>query len=300
MLEVAARLILGGLLAGAALAKVASPRSSRSALATFGVSHPGAQGIVWASVVATELVLAGGVIAGVEAAALGAAALMLMFAALLVGAIMRGHAGAPCACFGARSTVGWGQVARNLVLAGAFAAVPFLPERELSTDEWLGIGLGVALLACAGLGVAVLALAREVGMLRLRLGPEGALEIAEEGPELGSRSNLLAERLEPKPGAELALAVFTSANCRVCRSLEPAVKVLARDPVLTVAEFEEHEDADIWKALEIPGSPFAVALDLSGTVLAKGTFNNLAQLESVLHAAERRRADRRVLESLVG
>ena len=35
-----------------------------------------------------------------------------------------------------------------------------------------------------------------------------------------------------------------------------------------------------------------MALDLDGTVLAKGTFNNLAQLESVLATAERRRAER--------
>ena len=39
----------------------------------------------------------------------------------------------------------------------------------------------------------------------------------------------------------------------------------------------------------MPGGPFAVALDMDGTVLAKGTFNTGAQLETVLAAAERRR-----------
>ena len=48
-------------------------------------------------------------------------------------------------------------------------------------------------------------------------------------------------------------------------------------------------DADAWAAADVPGSPFAVALDADGTVLAKGTFNTGAQLESVLAAAERRR-----------
>ena len=43
----------------------------------------------------------------------------------------------------------------------------------------------------------------------------------------------------------------------------------------------------------MPGSPFAVALDADGTVLAKGTFNTGAQLETVLAAAERRRAGAR-------
>jgi hypothetical protein len=299
VLEVVARLILGGLLAGTGLAKLASPRSSRGALATFGVADVRSQWVAWLTVVATELALGAGVIAGADGAAVGAAALMLLFAALLVAAILRGRAGAPCACFGARSVVGWPQVARNLGLAAAYAVLPFLPEGELSTDEWLGLGLGVTLLACAGLAVAVLALAREVGMLRLRLGPEGALEIAEEGPALGSRSPVIS-RFGARGSAELALAVFTSDGCRVCAGLEPAVATLARDPILVVATFEEKADADVWEELGIPGSPFAVALDLNGTVLAKGTFNNLAQLESVLGAAERRRADRQVLESLVG
>ena len=39
----------------------------------------------------------------------------------------------------------------------------------------------------------------------------------------------------------------------------------------------------------MPGSPFVVAIDTDGTVLAKGTFNTGAQLETVLAAAERRR-----------
>jgi hypothetical protein len=57
-----------------------------------------------------------------------------------------------------------------------------------------------------------------------------------------------------------------------------------------VRSFEEGGDAAAWSELRVPGSPYAVALDLDGTVLAKGTFNNLAQLESVLATAERRRA----------
>jgi hypothetical protein len=41
----------------------------------------------------------------------------------------------------------------------------------------------------------------------------------------------------------------------------------------------------------VPGSPFAVAIGRDGRVLAKGTFNSLAQLESVLATAERRRRE---------
>ena len=182
-------------------------------------------------------------------------------------------------------------MARNAVLAAAFASLPSLPEGELSTDEWLGLGLVVALLACGALAFAVFALAREVGLLRLRLGPGSALEIAEEGPSLFSASGL-AGRLDPDPEAVLGLAVFTSAGCHICRSLEPSVRALANDSRVAVASFDEAEEAEVWSRLEIPGSPYAIALDLDGAVLAKGTFNNLAQLESVLATGERRRAER--------
>ena len=289
MLEVSVRLILGGLLAGAAAAKLASPSSSRAALGTFGVEDRRAQLVAWTALIGAELALAAGVIAGVELAAWGAAALVTMFAATMVGAIARGRAGAPCACFGARSTVGWGSVARNLALAGAFAGLTFLPRGELSTDEWLALGLAVALLACLGLGIAVLALAREVGMLRLRLGGASALEIADEGPALGSRTAVI-DHFALDERAELALAVFSSEGCPVCRSIEPSVRVLDRDPEIAVEVFDEARDAGIWGQLDVPGSPYAIALDRSGTVLAKGTFNNLAQLESVLATGDRRRA----------
>jgi len=43
--------------------------------------------------------------------------------------------------------------------------------------------------------------------------------------------------------------------------------------------------------LDVPGSPYAVALGRDGTVLAKGTFNSLAQLESVVATAMRRRQE---------
>ncbi|MFL5870240.1 MAG: MauE/DoxX family redox-associated membrane protein [Solirubrobacterales bacterium] len=296
MLGVAARLTLGGILSAASVAKLASPRSSRSALSSFGITEAGAQTVAWAILIAAELILAVGVFAGAEAAELGAAALMALFATTMVGAIFRGRAGAPCACFGVRSTVGWRGVARNLLLAAAFAALPLLPERSLTTDEWLGLGLAVALLACAGLAVAVFALAREIGMLRLRLGPSAALEIPGEGPPLGQR---LADgnRFPVGDSTELALGVFLSETCPVCATLGPALRTLEGDPTIALARYDERADTGIWAGLGIPGSPYAVATDRDGFVLAKGTFNNLAQLESVIATAERRRAERAPVET---
>ncbi len=110
--------------------KLASPGSSRAALATFEVEGEWLRWIGWAILVATELGLAIGIAAGSDEAAWLAAGLMALFAAALVGAILRGRAGAPCACFGSRSTVGWTSVVRNLALAAGFAALPLLPRAE--------------------------------------------------------------------------------------------------------------------------------------------------------------------------
>ena len=141
------------------------------------------------------------------------------------------------------------------------------------------------------------ALAREIGVLRLRLGPGAALEIADEGPELGSRTPV-AERFARDESTRLALAVFTSTGCHVCQGLAPSVELLRSDPQLAVETFDEAEEPDVWSALDIPGSPYAVAMAPDGTLLAKGTFNNLAQLESVVATAERRVAARLGVEGL--
>ena len=290
MVATAIRLGMGAVLVGAALLKLASPRSSVAALGTFGFTEAaaplGGVGVgdlrgAWHSGPASPPAR--------SRPHTSPPALMALFGLLLIGALMRGRAGAPCACFGSRSRVSRLGVLRNFAMAAGYAALPLLPEDSLSTDQWLGLGLGAALLACAGLAVAVLALAREVGMLRLRMGPAAALEIPGEGPALGEDAGLTA-RFGPAPPDGLLLAVFLSEGCHVCRSLEPTIEGLASDPVLSVLVFDEVADAEVWQRLAIPGSPYAAALDLDGVVLAKGSFNNLAQLESILATAERRRA----------
>jgi len=297
MLEVIGRGVLTAVLVAAVVSKLVDPRRSAAAMATYGFETVRSQWGALVVVVAAESVLAVGIAIGSDAAAYAAAAMMLIFAATLGSALMRGRAGAPCACFGAGSTVSGASIARNLVLAAGFAVLPALPGGELSTYQWLGLGLGLALLACAALGVAVLALAREVGMLRLRLGPSAALEISHEGPEVGGSTGLI-ERFLLEPSNELALAVFTSVGCHVCRVLGPSVELLRRDPTIAVASFEESADSEVFEALGIPGVPYAIAMDPAGTVLAKGTFNNLAHLESVIATAVQRRAERERIEAL--
>jgi hypothetical protein len=285
MIAVILALLLGAVLAGSALLKLADGPRTRAALATYGIRDDAAARAVWTGLIAVELVLAVTVAAGIEAAAWAGAALFAGFTVAQAVALTSGRAGAPCACFGARGRVGRGSLARAAALTVAFAVLPLLERDDPSTDGWLAIGLVAALLAIAALGVAVLALARELGALRAEIDPRGALEIPEEGPELGGRTELM----EVEPG-RLGLAVFTSEGCGMCRALEPAIEALGRDPLVRLRTFDEVRDAHAWAAAGIPGSPFAVALDEHGTVLAKGTFNTAGQLESVLATAERRRA----------
>jgi hypothetical protein len=121
------RLILAAVLVVAAISKVAGGRRGQEALATFGIDSARGRAIASGGLVAVELVLAAGVAAGVDAFAWAAALFMLGLSGMLVSAIASGRGGEPCGCFGARSTVGWGPVARNLLLAAGFVALPFIP-----------------------------------------------------------------------------------------------------------------------------------------------------------------------------
>jgi methylamine utilization protein MauE len=287
MVSVVACLVLGLVLLASAVLKLVDPVGTRAALGTYGVRGEGLARALWGALIAVEAALGVAVAAGVDAAAYAAAGLLAAFCAAQAAALAAGRAGAPCACFGARGRVSRASLARTALLAAALAVLPLLPRSEPSTETWLALGLAVALVGLVALAVVVLALAREVGMLRLAADPRGALEVAHEGPEVGARTALGAH-FELTPG-RIGLAVFSSEACGLCRALEPAVEAFGRDPRVVLRRFDEVRDADAWAVADVPGSPFAVALDADGTVLAKGTFNTGAQLESVLAAAEHRR-----------
>jgi hypothetical protein len=278
------RLLLAAVLLGTALAKLRAGARARDALRSYGVQPAWARTALWAAVIGAEGVLGVAVAVGVPGAAFGAAGLLGVFVLAFLVAMARGGTGSPCGCFGTRSRIGWPATLRTALLAGAFAALPFLPDTRPSTDAWLATGLVVSLAAVAGLAVAMLALARELGELRLAVAPQAALSLEHEGPELGSRLDLI-ERFEQ--AAPLAVAVFTSPGCALCRALEPSLRLVASDPEVELELFDEESDADVWGSLAVPGSPYAVVLSADGEVLAKGTFNSLFQLESLLAHATR-------------
>jgi len=287
MLATVMDVVLGLVLLGSATAKLAARVRTRAALATFGLRTSAARAAAWTSAVVAELALGVAVVLGADVAAWAAAGLMLAFATLLARALQRGRAGQPCGCLGARSRVSPLALVRTLVLAAAYALLPLVPSTDPSAEAWLATGLGISLAATAALAILLLALAREVGELRLAIPPQLPLELDGEGPPRGSRAPVI-ERFVPAPSTRFALAVFSSEGCPMCQALEPAVTALRRDPLLAVETFDEQEDQDVWRAHAIPGSPYALVLSLDGTVLAQGTFNSARQLEALVAAGEAR------------
>jgi methylamine dehydrogenase accessory protein MauD len=163
------------------------------------------------------------------------------------------------------------------------------------------------------LGVLVVALARQVGTLHLRMGPRGALELDEEGPPLGETPQpVAATDLDGRevwiggPG-EGQLVVFVSPGCPVCREVLPGVPAAARAGRLEPVVVTDAEEPDAVAAYAragvgaavvagpglgerygVPGTPYAVVIDASGAVRAKGTVNNLEQVEGLVDTAMRR------------
>jgi hypothetical protein len=270
-------IVLAAVLIVAAALKLRTFSERASALETYGVPAR-LRRPATVAVVALELAIAATLVAGAAAAAYAAAALMLVFAVPTTLALLRGKRGAPCGCFGAGSRIGPGAVLRDLTLAAALLVVPFLPDSTPGTTGWLALALAFACIAA--LAAAVLALAREVGLLRLRLGPELALDVAGEGPPLGSQVEL------GRPSeARVTLAVFSSEGCRLCQALQPSLSAFGRDPAVSLLLFDEVRDADVWRRLNVPGSPYAVVVGELGEVRAKGTFNPHGQLEAIVAAA---------------
>jgi len=275
------------ILAASGALKARRPRDAAAALATYGIRGPAAQVTAGALIVA-ELALAAALAVGATWAAAAATVLFAAFTAITAAALAAGRGGRPCACFGGGSRLGWAAPLRSgvLTLAAGALALELLPTPPTSYDEALTAALALALAAVAGLALALLALAREVGVLRLSAG-RGALEIPHEGPPLGSAQAWAVASAAPAR-AMLRLAIFSSNGCPLCTAVAPAVEHVARDPLLAVALLDEERDRDQWLAAEVPGSPYAVALTLDGVVLAKGAFNGLAQLESVVGTARLR------------
>jgi methylamine dehydrogenase accessory protein MauD len=176
---------------------------------------------------------------------------------------------------------------------------------------WLASYLGLWVLVVV-LAVLVVALARQVGTLHLRLGPRGALEVDDEGPPLGEApeaAELTDLRGRPVPvggPGSAQLLLFVSPGCPICREVLPGVGAAATAAGMSAVVVADSDGPEVRHAYGegapapvvaspelagrygIPGTPYAVALDELGVVRAKGTVNNLEQMEGLVETGRRR------------
>jgi methylamine dehydrogenase accessory protein MauD len=167
-------------------------------------------------------------------------------------------------------------------------------------------------LVLAGLAIAGLALARQVGVLHVRVAPAGALD-AGRGPAIGEKAPVMPlTTLDGRPwllggpASGKTLLMFVSAACPMCKSLIPVAKSFAAaervslvflgddDPSVQRTLVERHDLAgfpfinndEIGRLFEVDKLPHAVLLDEQGVVLAKGLVNSREHLESLIIAHE--------------
>ncbi|MDQ3982922.1 MAG: hypothetical protein M3271_09625 [Actinomycetota bacterium] len=181
---------------------------------------------------------------------------------------------------------------------------------------WWAVSYVVMWLLLAALTVVVVALARQIGTLHLRLGPRGALEADDEGPPLGEapppEESTDAQGRPARIGGpgEPQLLLFVSPGCHLCEQVLPSLPAVARahelDPYVladtdaeeTVSQYERRRlparvvsAAGIAQRYRVPGTPYVVVLDRLGIVRAKGTVNNLEQMEGLVETGARRSAE---------
>jgi len=166
----------------------------------------------------------------------------------------------------------------------------------------------------AALVVAVFAIARQVGILYERIAPMGAL-ILDAGPKVGEQAPAFSlPALDGrsvdigKATATSTLLFFLSPTCPVCKKLLPILRSTARSEAAWLrivlasdgepaaqekfyrqAKLEEFPyvlSTELGLAFKVSRLPYAVLLDESGRVTAKGLINSREQLESLFTAKE--------------
>lgn len=175
------------------------------------------------------------------------------------------------------------------------------------------IALWVLLLVMAGLQLALL---RQIGVIHERIAPMGALTL-DKGPREGESSptfDLLDIRKQrvaiggASATGKSSLIFFLSPNCPVCKKMLPVLKASARTEsnwleivLASDGEAAEHErfvsaqnlgefpyilSQELGMAYRIGKLPYAVLIDETGVVRAKGLINTREHLESLIHAKE--------------
>lgn len=163
----------------------------------------------------------------------------------------------------------------------------------------------------AVVAVGLIALARQVGLLHLRVRPLGPGPVP-EGPPIGSKPvipdllTLKARQARLLQDAQTTIVLFVSSTCGLCKPvLEGAARLRGVESGLVLAlavdgdeegglrylrrhGFNDGLRSGDLAALDSGQRPYAVALADDGLVLASGAVNTLDQLEGLIDLARDR------------
>jgi len=164
------------------------------------------------------------------------------------------------------------------------------------------------------LAAAVLALARQLGVLHERIAPIGALTTS-RGPQPGEAAPKLSARTladttlsigNPLPSGTMQLLFFVAPTCPICKTLLPTAQAFAENEGLELVligdgDLDEHRrmaarfgisesrfivDSEIGRAFHVGKLPHAVLISELGLVVAQGLVNTREHLESLVVAHE--------------
>ncbi|WP_339858239.1 methylamine dehydrogenase accessory protein MauD [Pseudohongiella acticola] len=165
---------------------------------------------------------------------------------------------------------------------------------------------------------AVIALARQIGILHTRLAPAGAL-MTTSGPKLGEKiTSMSIPDIHGKPVAigatgngtsagKAQLLLFVSPTCPICKELVPTAKSMALSDNVDLifgsdgGQAETHlqyiekmklqnypyiVSLELGMRFEVGKLPYAVLIDESGALRSKGLVNSREHLESLVTAMQ--------------
>lgn len=135
-------------------------------------------------------------------------------------------------------------------------------------------------IAVVVLGITVIALLRQIGVLHTRVAPMG-VHFAGEGPD----RDALAPDLDAYDytSSPFTLVAFTSPTCELCATLVPQLQHMAttyEEIHLRTVSSATHEPT--FSAFKVRSTPYLVAIDRTGTVKSRGVANTLDQVEEML------------------
>lgn len=285
----AVRLLLATIFAWAGIAKLVTLSRFSFTLGQHGVPKafrtPVAVGIAVAEI-GVAIWLAWG--QATMAAGVAAAVLSGLFMVAMIRARIQGRRSTSCGCFGGTRqshTLYLATRAGIIAFLGVVVATGVGAEIAPGTTTLNSAGLAVLGVLVIGLSLAVLALYRQVGVLSMRIAPQTALELMEEGPDAGEIAPMLVDL--SRMGEEIV--AFVSLNCRVCINILPGLRAIDRDGI-PVHWVREDAEAEIFEEWGVPGTPYVVYL-VDGVVRSKGLVNTLEQIQWLIDAGAAREAE---------